>query len=371
VATITGWAIVLIALFTLATLVIANVVRRELARQAGLVTSTAERWLVEVLPPARVMHLLLERVYGPSEANRDVITALLGGEGLAADCADLTISEHTEIDHQLTRVDEYNYELVTEARYSFRNRVPTDSIVIFVTSDTVLRDSIISACRLPLFELWFVPEGDDTPMFAESVESIRGSVRIGIQYVDSSGRTHDLPAANPGIHLRDIKLQHWGDYLTFFRGGSPGESLRRQDYLGTLRIFEVNLHDLAPGDLEVMTVQRLTVRSATIQQHIDGFCYWQAPYPCFVERIRFDTTSFDQDDETDLWFRLKPFTIQSQAGPATWSTSDKIADIPIGSWMLPGHGTALVWRPRQPVVDVDTHAVSDTPTRNGVGSPKQ
>lgn len=342
-----GWVLVLCAFLAITIVTVATVVRKEVGRQTRLVSSTAERWLVEVLPPARVLHLLLERVYGPSDANREVITALLGGEGLAADCADLTISEHTEIDYSLARIDHYNYQLVTEARYSFRNRVPTDTIVIFATSDHLLRDSIISACRLPLFELWFVRENDDTPMFAESVERIKDTVRIGIQFSDERGRVHDVDPVDPGRHLRDIKLERWGDYLSFFRGGgATGETLRRSDYLSTLRIFEVDLHELVNCRAGIANVQRLTVRSAMIQQLVDGFCYWQAPYPCRVERMRFDTTSFDQDDDTDFWFHLKPFTIGSQAGPPTWSTSDGVADLPVGRWLLPGHGMALMWRPQ-------------------------
>lgn len=340
-----GWALLVLGAVGLLTGALIGVVRRELHRQAGLVTTTAESWLIEVLPPARVLGLLLDRVYGPSEFNAHLVTALLGGEGLATDGTDVTISEHTEIDYRLSRIDEHRYHLISEARYSFRNRVPTDTVVIFATSDHALRDSIISACRLPLFELWFVREDDETPLFAESVDRIKASVGVGVQFVDDEGKLHDIAPDHPREHLRDVGIDSWGQYLTFFRSGLAGELARRSRYLDKLRIFEVDLKALASGDVSVATIQRLTIRATVTQRIADGFCYWEAPYPCFVERMRLDTTSFDLDDETELSFHVKPFTVQSLPWSPTWTTHDPVPELPVRSWLLPGHGIALMWRP--------------------------
>jgi hypothetical protein len=360
VGPLVGWLLVVFGSLGFLTASLVLVVRGELRRQAGLVTTTAERWLIEILPPARVLRLLLDRLYGPSRFNEDLVTAVLGGEGLSADGADLTISEHTEIYYRLARIDEHNYHLVLQAQYSFRSRVPTNSVVIFATSDHNLRDSIVTACRLPLFELWFVREGEDTAPFAETVQEIKESVRVGAEFVDEGGVTHTLAVGDPVKHLHDVGIAHWGRYLTFFRGGQAGELARRSEYLDKLRIFEVDLKELADESIAVSTILGLTVRTTTRQQVVDGYCYWQAPYPCFVERMRFDTTTFDHhEDPGDMWFHLKPFTVRSSPGPPRWSTRDPAADLLVQSWFLPGHGVALMWRP----------GVAGTDSLSGGGDP--
>ena len=123
---------------------------------------------------------------------------------MVSDGGDLTISEQTEIDFRLDSVDDRSYQLVMEQRYSFRNWIPTAKVVIFATSAPRLRDSIISGCRLPLFELWFVRDDLDEPRFEDSVEAMRESVRVGIQFADARGRIHDVEARNPGPHLREV-----------------------------------------------------------------------------------------------------------------------------------------------------------------------
>ncbi|MCD2187751.1 hypothetical protein [Actinomycetospora soli] len=340
-----GGVLVLVGSLAVAAVVVIGVVRRELLGHVEYVNEVVERGVVEVLPPGRVAERLLDRVYGPSPYNQALLTALLGGEGRAGDGGDLTISEHTEIDFRLDSLDDRSYHLVIEQRYSFRNRVPTSKVVIFATSEPLLRDSIISGCRLPLFELWFVREDPDKPRFEESVEAMQRSIHVGLEYADEHGRRHEVPLSDPRDVIREVKVQEWGKYLTFFRSDlTEGLELDRRVYMDRLRIFEIDLHALSGSRHDVETITRLTISSTTIQNITDGFSYWQAPYPCFVEQMTFDTSSFSISENPDLQFSIKPFAVTG-AEPPTWNAGKGVAVFPASSWMLPGHGVAFLWRP--------------------------
>ena len=176
---------------------------------------------------------------------------------------------------------------------------------------------------------------------------MRECVRVGMQFADGRGRVHDVEARDPGAHLREVKLRDWGRYLDFFRtdGADDVPALDRILYMDSLRIFEVELPALAEEGVTVDTILRLTVRSTTLQLINDGYCYWQAPYPCFVESMRFDTTKMELGDSPDVYFHAKPFAISSAESPATWTSGASVTELPLRSWMLPGHGVALMWRP--------------------------
>ena len=222
--------------------------RRELLRHVAFVNEVVERGVIEVLPPGRIADRLLERIYGESPFNREVTTALLGGEGRLLDGGDLTISEHTEIDFRLDSVDDRSYQLVMEQRYSFRNRIPTSTFVIFATSAPRLRDSIISGCRLPLFELWFVREDPDEPRFEDSVEAMRESVRVGMQFADVRGSGPRRRGAGPGAAPARGEAAGLGPVPRLLPHGRRRRRrgvLDRVDYMDSLRIFEVELPALA------------------------------------------------------------------------------------------------------------------------------
>ena len=352
VVAVLGAVLLLVGSLTCMTAAIGVLARRELRRQAELVSTTAERWLVEVLPPARILRVLLNSVYGESDANQAVVTALLGGDGERTDGSDMTISRSTDIGYRLRRLDESLYRLTMRAEYAFRNQVPSTRVVIFATSDTRLRDSIVSACRVPLFELVFVREDEESLPFAESVELVRESIRIGLVYADRQGKTHRVDAVNPGENLVDERLTEWGRFLTMFRGDESDRALRPGDYMNRLRIFTVQLPDLARGLPAVSTIERLIIESSTTQQVVDSFCFWQAPYPCFVDSMWFDTSSFALDGEHDLCFFLKPFSMGTNATPTPWwGTKDRDVTVPLREWFLVGHGAALVWCRRSPLDD--------------------
>jgi hypothetical protein len=324
------------------TAVIAGVVRHQLRRQAEFVTRTIERGMLDSLPPGAVLEHLLDRVYGPSVSNRTIATAVLGGEGAAHDGSDLTISEHTEVDFRLSWIDETTYRLVLEQRYRFRTRVPTTRFVIFATSDNELRDRIISGCRVPLFDMWFVGADQAEKYFDESVESMRDTVHIGMQYTDSTDTTHSVEVDAPQNNLEEVPLHEWGRYLTFFRTDLPaGQALDRYQYVDKLRIFECALQPLAEARSTIASIHSLSVRYTTLQRLAAQYCYWEAPYPCHIGRMSFDTTGMTG---ADLQFELKPFTFGPPASPVPWKTGEPVVDITVDNWVLPGHGVTLMWR---------------------------
>lgn len=303
-----------------------------------------ELGLLGAVPPAQALGVVLGNIYGSSTGSSEVVTSLLGGEGLQLDRSDLTISEHTDVEYRLNRVDVDNYQLFMQVSYSFKSRVPVDKFVIFATSDAVLRESIVLGCRQPLFELWFVPDDPVSPLFHESVDGMLPSVRIGLTFVDEAGNSHDMQDRVPT--LTEVRVGRWPEHLTFFReplGTMP--RLRPEDFMGSLRVFEIDLRRILGPHVQLSTVQRLTLQSMTLQRVDDGFCYWQAPYPCYIERMQIDAASLALDDgRDDFVFRVQSFAFRSQTSPARWSPPEHIKELDVRSWLLPGHGVVLLWK---------------------------
>ena len=297
--------------------------------------------IVEALLPHQVMEALLDSIYGRNDANRDVVTGVLGGAGRRPLGGDLTISTHTGVHMELRGVDRELYYLTTAVTYSFRKNVPVDRFIVFATCNALLRDSISSGCQLPLFELWFVP---DSSLFRSSVDDMLPSVRLGIEYLDLDGGHHSASASK--LRLREVKYQQWADYLSFFREDmGPLPRQNTHDHLGDLRIFECDLSDIAADDHTVSAIERLSVRVSALQRIDDGICYWQAPYPCYVDRITFAVKELDVDGSTAFEFNLAPFTFRSNTATTRWLRAEDLPELDVRSWLLPGHGVALLWRP--------------------------
>ncbi|TNC27496.1 hypothetical protein FG385_10400 [Amycolatopsis alkalitolerans] len=305
----------------------------ELARIAG-------PRIVEALLPQQVMGVFLESIYGKNEANRDVMTGVLGGEGRLPAGGDLTISTHTGVTVELRAVDRELYHLTFAVTYSFKKNVQVDRFIIFATCNALLRDSISSGCQLPLFEMWFVP---DSELFQSSVDDMLPTVRLGIEYVDHDRRHH--VAESSSLRLREVKFQNWSDYLSFFRedmGPLPRQSPR--EHLADLRIFECDLSDIADDHQNVGAIERLSVRATSLQRIDEGFCYWQAPYPCYVDRVTFAVKELDIDGTGDFQFNIAPFTFRSNTAPTRWLKAEDLPELEVRSWLLPGHGVVLFWR---------------------------
>ncbi|MDD7942761.1 hypothetical protein PHK61_30540 [Actinomycetospora lutea] len=338
-----AWALVAFGTVGLVAATLVGIVRRELRHEATRLVDTVAQGILEVLPPAEILGPLLDRVYGPSEHNRAILTSVLGGAGLATDGSDLTISEHTDVVCRLNRVDDVYFQLVMEVDYAFRRRVPASTFVFFATSDPVLRDSIVVGSTQSLFELWFVSDDAKTPVFDDSVESMRASVRLGMTYVDGDNDRHEITDVAPA--LREIHSPDWPKYLSFFRGGTAGGTqLDHRHYLAKLRMFEVDLSTLVTPGTHSYRILGIHVRSTTLQLLDNRSCFWHPPYPCFVRTIGFDTSGLDVGTPQDELFRVHPFTSRSDAGPLRWVSSDEVRRVELNTWCVPGNGVHFMWR---------------------------
>lgn len=300
--------------------------------------------IVETLLPRQIMRTFLTSIYGENDANDEVVAGVLGGEGWLERGGDLTISTHTTVDYDLRAVDHETYHLTSTTSYSFRKNVPVDQFVIFATSNALLRDSIISGSRLPLIDLWFIP---DASLFQYTVEDMMQSVQLKIDYIDGHGRRRASESSR--LRLVDVKFDQWADYLTFFResmGPLPRQNPRT--YMSDLRIFRCDLGDIAGDDHVVSAIERLTVRSVMRQRIDDGYCYWVSPYPCYVERITMNAKELTLDGAPAREFRIVPFTFRSNTSSARWLRAEELGDLEVRSWLLPGHGVALLWRDQLP-----------------------
>ncbi|WP_197288613.1 hypothetical protein [Nocardia sp. NRRL S-836] len=304
----------------------------EVGRLAGPV-------FLEHLLPSEVLRTFLASVYGPNVANDEVIAGVLGGNGMRPRGDDLTISTGTTVKLELQGIDTKTYHLRTTQHYQFRNSVPVDRFVIFATSNALLRDTISAACRYPLFELYFIP---DSSLFLESVDDLRHSTQIAIDYLDHEGQRRSAePSQIPPV---EVKFGEWATYLTFFRESmGPLPKLSPMSHMSDLRIFECDLSGIA-DDHVVRAICGLTVWSRTLQRTNDGFCYWQSPYPSFVDKISFDATGLAVADSPRHEFRVMPFTFRSATASAQWLEAAELGDLDVRSWLLPGHGVALLWR---------------------------
>ncbi|WP_245778243.1 hypothetical protein [Lentzea xinjiangensis] len=295
--------------------------------------------IVEHLLPSDVLRTFLSKIYGTGQQNDDVVSGVLGGNGLHPKGDDLTISTRTTVRLELQGVDTKTYHLTTTQSHQFRHSVPVDRFVIFATSNATLRDTISAACRFPLFELYFMP---DASLFLDSVDDIRRSTKISIDYLDHDGRRRSAePSQIPPI---EVRFDQWANYLTLFREAMPPlPKLSPLNHMSDLRILECDLSGIA-DDHVVRAVLGLTVSSRSLQRTNDGFAYWQSPYPSFVDKISFDATELAVDHSPGHEFRIMPFTFRSGTEAAQWLCADQLGDLDVQAWMLPGHGVALLWR---------------------------
>ncbi|MFS8102364.1 hypothetical protein LFM09_35085 [Lentzea alba] len=295
--------------------------------------------IVEHLLPGDVLRTFLTTIYGSNDANQDVISGVLGGNGLRPHGKDLTISTNTTVKMELQGIDTKTYHLVTTQTYQFRHNVPVDRFVIFATSNVLLRDTISAACRYPLFELYYIT---DPSLFLESVDDLLGSTQIAVDYIDHAGAGRS--AAPSQIPPVEVRFDQWPNYLTFFRESmGTMRKLSPHDHLSDLRIFECDLSAIADDHI-VSAIQGLSVRSRTLQRTNEGFCYWQPPYPSYVEQISFDARKLGVDHSPEHEFSIMPFLFRSATVTGQWLKADDLDDLTVRSWLLPGHGVALMWR---------------------------
>ena len=148
------------------------------------------------------------------------------------------------------------------------------------------------------------------------------------------------------VKLVEVSYREWSESLTVFRepvGAVPKQSTDR--YMRTLRIFEFDLGELADDDHAVGSIHSLSITSTSLQPVDEPFCYWQAPYPCYLERLRFDATGLGWQEDRPFRFRVVPFTFRSAIASGEWVPAEELTDLFVRSWLLPGHGVALMWKP--------------------------
>lgn len=301
----------------------------------------SEQAIAAASPPTEVMAALLSRVYGDRHGIHDVVVGVLGGAGAHPRGDDLTISIRTTVDYELQRVDRRAYELKLTVMHSFKEDVTDQRFAIFATCDPHLRDAIALACRMPLYESWFVP---NPALFGKSVDEISSSAHLGIDYIDFDGNHHHVSPVR--ATLSEVSYRDWPEFLTLFR--EPIGNMPKQNpahYLSTLRIFEFDLGELADMDHTVRSIQSMSLTSTSLQPLDDLFCYWQAPYPCYVERMKFSATGLAWEGDEPLLFRVVPFTFRSAIASSRWLPAEQLDDLYVRSWLLPGHGVALMWKP--------------------------
>ncbi len=175
---------------------------------------------------------------------------------------DLTISTGTTVKLELQGIDTKTYHLMTTQRYQFRNSVPVDRFVIFATCNALLRDTISAACRYPLFELYFIP---DSSLFLDSVDDLRHSTQIAIDYLDHDGQRRSAePEPDPAGRGEVRPVGELPDVLP--RGHGPAAQAQPDDHMSDLRIFECDLSGIA-DDHVVRAIRGLTVWSRTLAAH--------------------------------------------------------------------------------------------------------
>ncbi|WP_051362840.1 hypothetical protein [Amycolatopsis thermoflava] len=282
--------------------------------------------IVDSMSPKQLLDVLLSSIYGRNDANHDVVTGLLGRH--------LTVSTHTEVDLELSALNHELYELRYTCAYRFRRPLTTSRFMLVMTSDAGIRDSIVAGIDLPLFELWFFSERGG---FDDASDRTIASVRLSFDYRDLDGNRHTSQARHP--EFREVPARLLAQYLR-------PDLRRRLDLPSTkVRVFECDLSQ--PAGRQVRSIERLELKVAGPQHINDGYCYWQPPFPCYVEQVRVDAGALNVDGLAKWQFRTVPFTFRSGSSVAEWLPATTRTTLDIESWLLPGHGVAVLWRPAQ------------------------
>ena len=183
----------------------------------------------------------------------------------------------------------------------------------------------------PLFEAWRLLDEEELDQF---VPGMKDRLDVGISYRDASGCLHDVPLQS--VDGEEVALH---DYDRFVR---LPEWIDRKN----LVIYQVDLHDLADPDHIVRSVERLVLRASTVGSFDQGYVFWSPPHPCYVTRIVFDVRELAEPGEK-LVYQLVMSTLKLTEVPlrGTWTPADDWIEVGVDSWMLPGHGVTLLWRP--------------------------
>jgi hypothetical protein len=313
-------------------LLVALLVRRRWqARLQRMVVDIAGPALVQNMPPRTVLESLLTSTWGDSRALAEMVTAILGGAGRNPGGHDTAVSRATSAHFRLSAVDEST--CINEFRwtYDFSEVHDNHKFVVFATDDPNTAGLIARDRIYPLFELWLLTED----ALEDFVPTLREQARMGISYRDERGivRTVD-PTALRGEEIA------FKDRSSFVR--LPNTVSR-----DSVQIVEFDLHDLADPDHVVDSIETLSLQLTYRSPSDLGYVTWSPPHPCFVNKITFDVEDLAFADQNLVYMLLQ--STPKNAGLPTTSGWERVPtgriEVPVDSWMLPGHGITLLWRP--------------------------
>lgn len=290
--------------------------------------------LIRAMPPRDVVDLALARVFGDKVGHQEIVTALLGGPGRDPAARDTAISKETAADIRLERIDESTCLTELTWTHEFSGVRNNHLLVMFATWDRDIYTSVIQERTYPLFEIWRVLDEDALDQF---VPGLKDRLDVGITYRDESGSVHDVELRS--VDGEEVAFRHYDRFV------------RLPDWVDrkNLAIYRVDLHDLADPDHVVHSVERLTLRASTVGSFDQGYVFWSPPHPCYVTRVVFDLRRLAQPGEM-LVYQLVTSVLKLTEVPqhGTWSPVCDRIEVNVDSWMLPGHGVTLLWRPTYP-----------------------
>jgi hypothetical protein len=300
--------------------------RRWLERQLVELTGPA---IIRSMPPRAVLGSILPRIYG-DRTSTEVVTGILGGAGRDPWGGDTAVSRETTIHFQIESVSDtecISYLTSTHEYSGIRN---SHFLMIFATSDREIASLVASERVYPLYELWVVGEED----LEEFVPSVHENLRVGIRYGDRDGNSH-VVAPRP-LHGDEVAFRHYDQYVRL------PEHIDRKN----LRIVRLDLHDLADDDHVVESVDALTVRMSNVAAFDLGYLVWTPPHPCYVRTISFDLSGLARTGQTLVHLvALATITRAGLQQPIAWLPVPDRIEVPVDSWMLPGHNVTLLYRP--------------------------
>lgn len=293
-------------------------------------TDIAGPALIRSMSPGVVLGELLPRVYGEDTGHDDVLVGVLGGPGRDSEGRDTAVSRSTTAHFRLRAINATTYEREVSWTHRFSGVHNSHKLVIFATDDRAIWGLIPSRRVFPLFESFFFEDEDNLEDF---VQTLGDTVELGVSYTDVARRLHRVEPRT--LRGEGVPLRQYDQFIRL-----PDEIDRRR-----LHIEKFDLWDLADDDHVVESIESLTIRTSSCSPLDDGFIIWSPPHPSFVREITFDVGDLSHAGQK-LVYRVVPFTMKvSATSIQPWAEiSDRIV-VRLESWMLPGHGVALLWRP--------------------------
>ena len=287
--------------------------------------------IIRAMPPRAVLGSLLPWIYGSAAGHQAVLTGLLGGAGRDPAGRDTAVSRNTSAHFRLRAINDSVCASEATWTHEFSGVRYNHKFVVFATSDPEIAYQITNERIFPLFELWLL---EDEEKLEDFVPNLRETFEIGVTYTEMGGVVH---AVRPQpLWGEEVTL---GDYDQFVR--LPNGIDRKN-----LRIVQFDLWDLADPDHVVEAIESLSVRATSLNAIDIGFITWSTPHPCFVRTITFDVKDLAPEGERFVYLAI-PFTMNETAIAISgkWAEAVDRIELPLDSWMLPGHGVTLLWRP--------------------------